>query len=499
MLKKNGDYQMQKTFLAFDLGASSGRGILGKINNDKIEISEIHRFPNGPIEENSSLFWDINQLFSELKTGLRKALKNTSSISGVGIDTWGVDYVIVKPNGKFARNPYHYRDKRTEGMDKKVFNIISPEELYKKTGIQFMILNTIFQLMAHKEMHPEDMDGTLLMMPDALSYLFTGKVSCEYTDASTTGLINAVKKNWDTDIIQKLGLPKALFPNIALPCSGAGNISCEIRKELNCDNIPFYHIGSHDTASAVAAVPAPSGEQFAYISCGTWALLGTELENPLLTEDARKANYTNEGGLDGKIRFLTNITGLWLLQECKRNWDAEGREYSYTQMVEMGEKSEPMKYLINPSDSIFLSPCNMPEVIKNYCRETNQGEIKDDSEIIRCVIDSLAMCFRVKIKELENLCGTEFKKVHIIGGGCQNKLLMQCAADMMQKEVIAGPVEATAIGNIIAQAIASGMIDSLSKARKVVAQSFPVEVFKPLNSLNENLIKEKERSFRNLK
>lgn len=489
---------MQKTFLAFDLGASSGRGILGKITDEKIEISEVHRFQNGPVEEDSSLFWDVNQLFSELKTGLRKALKTAPSISGISIDTWGVDYVIVKPNGKFARNPYHYRDKRTEGADKKVYSVISAQELYQKTGIQFMILNTIFQLTAHKEMHPEDMDGTLLMMPDALSYLFTGKVSCEYTDATTTGLLNAVRKNWDSDLITKLGLPKKLFPNIAQPCSSAGNISCEIRKELNCENIPFYHVGSHDTASAVASVPASPNEQFAYISCGTWALLGTELDSPLLSEDARKANYTNEGGLDGKIRFLTNITGLWLLQECKRNWDAEGKKYSYSQMVEMGQNAEPLKYLVNPSNNIFLSPCDMPAMIKNYCRESMQGEIKNDSEIIRCVIDSLAMCFRLKIKELENLCTADFQKVHIIGGGCQNKLLMQCAADLMQKDVIAGPIEATAIGNVIAQAIAAGLLTSLAHARKIVSKSFPVEIFKPSGKIPEKNIKEKDDFFSKL-
>lgn len=490
---------MQKTFLAFDLGASSGRAILGKITDEKIEISEIHRFPNGPIEENSSLFWDINQLFTELKTGLRKALKSAQSLSGIGIDTWGVDYVIVKPNGKFARNPYHYRDKRTEGVDKKVYSIISPQELYAKTGIQFMILNTIFQLVAHKEMHPDDMDGTLLMMPDALSYLFTGKVSCEYTDASTTGLLNAVKRNWDMDIISKLALPKKIFPNISQPCSSAGTISCEIRKELNCENIPFYHVGSHDTASAVASVPASTGEQFAYISCGTWTLLGTELDSPLLSEDARKANYTNEGGLDGKIRFLTNITGLWLLQECKRNWDALGKNYSYSQMAEMGKNAEPLKFLINPSNNIFLSPCNMPEIIKNYCRESMQCEITNDAEIIRCIIDSLAMCFRVKIKVLENLCSRSFKKVHIIGGGSQNKLLMQCAADLMGRDVLAGPVEATAIGNIVAQALASGVISSLQGARKLIASSFPLEKFKPSQQIPEDLIKKKEAIFLKLK
>ncbi|HOK04543.1 MAG TPA: rhamnulokinase family protein [Victivallales bacterium] len=490
---------MEKTFLAFDLGASSGRAIIGKISDEKVEISEIHRFPNGPLEKDGALYWDIEKLFYELKTGLRKALKTVSNISGVGIDTWGVDYAIVKPNGKLARNPYHYRDKRTEGAEKKVYELISPDELYRKTGIQFMILNTIFQLYVHKQMHPEDMDGTVLMMPDALSYLFTGKVSCEYTNASTTGILNAIKKNWDQDIITKLSLPKTLFPNISQPCSSAGNLSCEIRKELDCENIPFFHVGSHDTASAVAAVPSIGNEHFAYISCGTWALLGTEIDKPLLNEESQRANYTNEGGLNGKIRFLTNITGLWLLQECKRIWDSEGKKYSYSQMVEMGEKAEPLKYLINPSNNIFLSPCNMPDLIKKYCYESGQGMIKDDHSIIRCVLDSLGMCFRVKILELEKICRTKFEKIHIIGGGCQNRLLMQNAADLMEKEVIAGPVEATAIGNIIAQGMASGIISSLQQGRKIISQSFPLDTFKPSHNISRDFLKNKEDFFRKLK
>jgi len=294
------------------------------------------------VEKDGTLQWDIDSIFAELKSGLRKALQTEGGISGVGIDTWGVDYAIVRSNGKFARNPYHYRDKRTEGVPEKVYKIISPEDLYRRTGIQYMILNTIFQIYAHKERHPEDMDGTVLMMPDALSYLFTGKVSCEYTHASTSGLVNAIKRDWDAELISKLGLPKNLFPSVSHPCSKAGSLSCEIRRELNCDSLNFYHVGSHDTASAVAAVPAAGEDSFAYISCGTWALLGTEIDKPILSDEARKANYTNEGGLDGKIRFLTNITGLWLLQECKRNWDSEGKKYSYSDMAKMAESAERM-------------------------------------------------------------------------------------------------------------------------------------------------------------
>jgi sugar (pentulose or hexulose) kinase len=449
-----------------------------------MDITEVHRFQNGPIKTDQSLQWDIDALFAELKTGLRKVLTTEGTPSGIGIDTWGVDYGIVGSKGKFIRNPYHYRDSRTEGIAEKVYRIVSEKELYSKTGIQFLPFNTIFQLFAHKIQHPEDLrGGFMLTMPDALYYLFIGKVSCEYTHASTSGLLNANKRNWDWNIISKLGFDKKIFSAISFPCSSAGHLSSENRKELSCGGINFYHVGSHDTASAVAAAPAVEDSPFAYISCGTWALLGTELKNPILSEDARKSNYTNEGGVDGRIRFLTNITGLWLLQECKRNWDAEGKKYSYAQMTEMTEISEPMKFLVNPANPKFLSPRNMSETIKQYCAETGQGQIHDDASVVRCVIDSLALCFRIKIEELEKLCSTQYRKVHIIGGGCQNKPLMQCAADCMQRDVYAGPVEATAIGNIMTQAIALGEIRSLSQGRKIVAESFPLDLYKPAGSL----------------
>jgi sugar (pentulose or hexulose) kinase len=358
--------------------------------------------------------------------------------------------------------------------------LISPEELYRKTGIQFMRLNTIFQLFAHKELHPEDFhDSFMLMMPDALYYLFTGKISCEYTEASTSNLLNAAKQDWDWDIISKLGFEKKFFPTISLPGSAAGNLSPSLRNELGCGNIPFYHVGSHDTASAVASVPVlDENHLFAYISCGTWALLGTELSSPVLSDEAKKANYTNEGGVSGKIRFLTNITGLWLLQECKRIWDSRGEKYSYQEMVEMGKKAEPLRFLLNPTNEKFLAPENMPDSIRKYCLETGQGEIPDTPSLIRCVIDSMALSFREKIAELETLTAAKYQKVHIIGGGSQNTLLMQCAADYMRRDVCAGPVEATAIGNLMVQGMASGTHFSLADARKIIASSFPSQIYK---------------------
>jgi rhamnulokinase len=468
------------TYLAFDLGASSGRGIIGKFENNRLELSEVHRFSNGPIERDGSLFWDIELQFSEIKEGIRKAVTAGHEISGIAIDTWGVDYALLGKNGKFERNPYHYRDARTNEIPERLFRTMPFEKIYESTGIQFMRLNSLYQLLAHKEQHPEDMkDSTFLMMPDALSYMLCGKVECEYTDASTTQLLDAKKGDWDFDLIEKTGLPKSLFPKIVAPCTEAGVLREDLQRELGCGPIPIFRVGSHDTASAVAAVPAMKKGNWAYISCGTWVLLGVEIDKPVLTEKARKAGYTNEGGLDGKIRFLTNITGLWLLQECSRVWNEKGKKYSYSDMVKMAESAEPMKFLINPNNQKFLAPCDMPEKIREYCGDTGQGEINDDAAVIRCVLDSLALCFRAKKDELQDIAGIRYEYIHIVGGGCQNKLLMQLSADALGIPVIAGPVEATAIGNIMAQAIADGKLDSLEKGRGIVKESFPVDTYQP--------------------
>ncbi len=467
-------------YLAIDLGASSGRGIVGKFEKGKLELSEIHRFPNGPVEKDGSLFWDIEGLLKEIKTAIKKSVAGGHKINGIAIDTWGVDYAILGKNGKFVRNPYHYRDARTNEVPEKLFKIIPLDKIYERTGIQFMQLNTLFQIFAHKEQHPEDLkDTTLLMIPDALSYMLCDKVECEYTDASTTQLLDAKTGKWDFGLIEKLGIPKSIFPNIVPPCTKAGILKEELQKELGCGPIPVFHVGSHDTASAVASVPVGVVKNWAYISCGTWALLGVENDKPLLSEQARKANYTNEGGLDGKIRFLTNIMGLWLLQECSRNWKEQGKNLSYSEMVKLAEKAEPLKYIINPNNQRFLAPCDMPAKIREYCKETKQGEPVDDGALVRCVLDSLALCFKVRTDELQGITGVKYECLHMVGGGCQNKLLMQLTADAINIPVVAGPIEATAIGNLMSQAIADGKLGSLKDGREIVKASFPVETYKP--------------------
>lgn len=472
---------MKTTFLAFDLGASSGRGILGTLADGKLELEEVHRFENGPIEVEGSLHWDINKIFSEIKTGISKAVKKCDDIAGIAVDTWGVDYVLLKENGEFARLPYHYRDSRTDGILDNIFNNIIPEkEVYSCTGIQKMFFNTLPQTVAHFKDHPEDFKGAKLMLiPDALTYLLCGKISCEYTDASTTQLLDAEKRQWDFDLITKVGLPKDVFPEIVSPCTKAGMLRQKLQDEMGCGALPVLHVGSHDTASAVGAVPASSNTEWAYISCGTWALIGAEVDSPILTEKALAAKYTNEGGLNNKIRLLTNINGTWLFQETRRIWREGGREISFMEMENMAGEVEGGRFIINPNDDRFMAPGDMPDRIKKYCIEKGQGDIPDDATLIRCIYDSLANCFAEKLEELEKLQDVKFDCLHIVGGGTKDRLLMQLTADQIKIPVIAGPVEATAIGNIIGQGIAAGAIKDLDEGREIVKNSFPMEEFQP--------------------
>jgi rhamnulokinase len=471
---------MKKTFLAFDLGASSGRGILGSVDNNKIELKEIHRFPNGPTEINGSLYWDINKIFNELKTGLKKALKECNDIAGIAIDTWGVDYVLLKENGEFARLPYNYRDSRTDGIVDSFFTKEIEKNIYAKTGIQKMFFNTLTQLIAHKKEHPEDFENAkLMLMPDALTYLFCGQIVCEYTEASTTQLLNAEKKDWDKEVLKLAGLPINIFPKIVPPCTPALNLTQEIQNELSAPPIPLIHVGSHDTASAVAAVPAEPKKKSAFISCGTWALFGTEIDAPILTDEAMKAGYTNEGGLNYKIRFLSNINGTWLLQETKRIWNEAGKDISFMDIENMAKNADNSPFTINPNDERFIPPGDMPARILEYAKEHNLGSLNSDAAIVRCIYDSLAQCFADKLEELKKIRKDDFDCIHIVGGGSKDNLLMQLTANKTGIPVIGGPVEATAIGNIIAQAISLGVISDLTTARKIVKESFEVKTFEP--------------------
>jgi sugar (pentulose or hexulose) kinase len=472
---------MATHYLAFDLGASSGRAILGTLEDGRIELEELHRFSNGPVDVNGGLFWNLLGLFAELKTGLKNALDRGVKLSGVAIDTWGVDYALIDGNGQFVGFPRHYRDPRTADILPYTFAKVSREEMYDITGIQFMNLNTVFQLSAMER----DGDSALktgeklLFMPNALTYLFSGNVSAEYTIASTSQLCDAKRGDWALDMIRKLDLPTDVLPDIVPPCTVVGQLRDALCEELKCEPVPFILVGSHDTASAVAAVPATTGKSWAYLSSGTWSLLGVELDQPLISEAALAANYTNEGGVAGKIRFLKNIMGMWLIQESKAEWSRQGKKYSFDEIDMMAAEAEPFRSFIDPNDDSFVAPGDMPSRIAEFCRRTGQPVPETPGQIMRCALESLAMRYRMALEEIEQITGESIEILHLVGGGVKNLVLNQYTADAVGRPVITGPVEATALGNIVSQAIATGELAGLAEARQVIANSTETQTLLP--------------------
>lgn len=468
-------------YLAFDLGASSGRAIIGSLENGKLTLQEIHRFGNGPKEESGELYWDYAALENELVTGLGKALAAGIKIDGISIDTWGVDYVLFdRDTRQMKRKPYNYRDSRTLRSSEKLWQKISPAEIYRATGIQCMTLNTIYQLLAHQAEHPEDFENSVFLpIPDALALALGGDFTAEYTHCSTTDLLDPVTRSWHWELIDRIGLPRSIFPEIVPPCSANGMLKKELCEKFNTAPIPIFKCGSHDTASAVLAVPAPEQGEWAYLSAGTWALLGAETASPVLTDASAAANVTNEGGVGGKIRFLTNIMGSWLFQELRRVWNEAGKNLSFNDIESMARSSESCRYFINPNCSEFAAPGDMPQNIRNYCKRTGQADNISDAEVARAVYDSLALYFRSKLEVIESLLNVKYQCLNIVGGGTKDKFLMQLAANALGRKVITGPVEATAAGNILAQAIAAGEISGINAARQVVRNSFALETFEP--------------------
>ena len=473
---------MEHHYLAFDLGASSGRAIVGTINGQGLlSLEEVHRFANGPVEVNGEFCWDFPALVNELKAGIVKAFAKFPAVNSLAIDTWGVDYVLFdKTSGKMRRLPYNYRDPRGERGVAIVEKKISRDALYKRTGMQFMSLNTIYQLASHLEEHPEDFDNSfLLFMPDALGYMLGGRKVNEYTMASTSNLLDPVKRDFDRELLAMLNIPEDIFAPLVKPCTDGGRLSDDLAAELGVPAVPIVKIGSHDTASAVAATPAPECGSLCYVSCGTWALLGAEIAEPDCSDAAMAVPFTNEGGLENKIRFLANIMGSWLFQETRRVWKEAGKDYSFGQMEDLAKAAEPCKFLIDPNCQEFLTPGNMPERICEFCRATGQGTPADDGEILRAIYDSLALYFSGRVSMLGNILGTSYPVINMVGGGTKDKFLMQLTSDASGATVVAGPVEATAIGNIAAQAIAAGVVADVKAARKMIAASFDVDKFTP--------------------
>jgi len=468
--------------LALDFGASSGRAIIGTFNGEKIEIQEIHRFANEPVNLNGTFYWDVLRLFHEIKISLIKA-KSYGMISSIGIDTWGVDFGLLDKNGQLLANPIHYRDKRTQGMVQKVLRKIEGEKVYQITGTQFMELNTLFQLCALKEKDPVMLKNAdvLLLMPDLFNYFLTGKKRTEQSIASTTQCFEAIGKKWSKTIFDTLNLPTNILTEIVPSGTVIGKTQAELNLELGIEPITVVAVAGHDTQSALVAVPAQE-KDFAFLSCGTWSLLGTELNKPLISSMSKKLNLTNEAAFGNKTSLLKNITGLWIIQECKRYWEKQGFNYSFAELNELSLDAKPFKCFIDPDDEDFSKTGDLPERIKEYCLKTKQLIPQSIGEIVRCINESLAMKYKTSLKELEEATEKNYPIIYMVGGGIKNALLCQMTANATNRTVSAGPVEATALGNIVVQMMALGKIKELETARKIIKCSETVESYKPQNT-----------------
>ncbi len=469
---------MASHYLAIDLGAESGRVMLGSLEGGKLSLEEIHRFPNHPVRIQGTLRWDLLALFAGAKAGLKKAADRGLPISGVSTDAWGVDYVLSSRNEPMLSPAFHYRDERLDGAPEKVFAQVPADKIFAETGIQFMQINTLYQLWTDARTRPEMLEWAdrFLMIGDWFNYLCSGKPTGEASLASTSQLYNPVKGDWAWDLIAALKLPKKIFPELAKPGTRLGPLAREIALETNLKQVEVIAGCSHDTAAAVAAIPG-QGEDWAFLSSGTWSLLGAELKAPIINADSRRYNFTNEAGYAGTIMFRKNIVGLWIVQECKRAWEAMGNDYSYDDITAMADAAEPLRSLIRPEDPRFGKPGRMPGKIADYCRETGQPVPTDPGSYIRCVLESLALLYGQTLAECAAVTGRVFRTLHVVGGGSRNRLLNQLTADAVGLPVLAGPVEATAIGNLLIQAKTLG--HEPGDIRSVVRRSFPVETFAP--------------------
>jgi rhamnulokinase len=462
-------------FLAFDLGAESGRAIRGDLSSGVLQITEVHRFRNEPVRRSGSLHWDVLRLWLEMT----RAMNQAATVDSIGVDTWGCDYALIGERGHLLHNPYHYRDRRTDGMMDAVFERISPDQIYAITGIQFLPFNTLYQLYAACVTTPKLMEAAVSFgtIPDLLNYWLTGNLSAEFTNATTTQFVDARARSWATGLLSDLDIPTRLLPPLIEPGTMLGRIDADVSPRLA--GVPVVAPACHDTGSAVAAVRAKAAR--AFLSSGTWSLLGVELPAPILTPKARELNFTNEGGVCGTTRLLKNISGLWLLQGCLRTWAQGGRQFEYAELVAAaGEQGRSFRSLIDPDHPAFLHPSDMVAAVAEYCRQTSQPEPDGPPAYARAILESLAFKYRFVLESLEELTGTRISEILVVGGGSRNRLLNQFTADATGRSVIAGPVEATALGNIAMQMLATGAVGSLDEARQIIERSFPVERFEPV-------------------
>lgn len=470
---------MTKRVLAFDFGASSGRAIIGCFDGDKITLEEVHRFSNDPVSVGGTVYWDVLRLFYEIKQGIIKA-KIAGGFDSIGIDTWGVDFGLIDSEGKLMENPVHYRDTRTVGLVDEAFKTMPKEKLYGITGIQFMELNTLFQLISLKKYRPWMLERAdkMLFMPDLFGYMLTGKMCAEYSIASTSQLIDLDKRTWSKEILDAFGIKESVFAPLVQPGTVLGELSKEICEECGVDPVPVISVCGHDTQSAITSVPCEDGD-FAFLSSGTWSLFGTELDKPIVNETSMNINITNEGGFDGSTGFLKNIIGLWLIQESRRQWKREGKEYSYADLEKLALAAEPFKCFIDPNAPEFVPHGNIPERVREFCRKTGQFVPETVGEIMRCIYESLAMKYRLTFEKLRECTERDYPVIHVIGGGTKDGLLCQMTANSCDRTVKAGPIEATVMGNVAVQLMSDGSVKNIGQARKIVADSSELKTFEP--------------------
>ncbi|MDB6174728.1 MAG: rhaB [Chthoniobacteraceae bacterium] len=472
-------------YIAIDLGAESGRVMLATLEHGRLELDEIHRFTNGPLRLRGTLRWDVARLWEEIKVGLRKVALRNLPIASLSVDSWALDYVLLRRHEPLLRLPYNYRDARTDQTYGEARQRATNERIFNQTGVQFMPINTLYHLLADLKTDPGLLESAdhFLLIGDWFHFLFSGRIAQEQSNASTTQLFNPLSREWSEELIGFFGLPRHIFPPVVPSCSRLGPLLDEVAEETGLGTGVEVVAGcTHDTGAAVAAVPAEEGARWAYLSSGTWSLIGVELAEPLINQAACHANFTNEIGCGGSIRFLKNIAGLWILQECRRAWSNQGNEISYEMLTQMAAAAVPLRSLVNPNDPRFLRPGGMVEKVQAFCRESAQPIPETPGEIARCVFESLALLYGQVLETIERLTSAPIEVLHIVGGGSKNALLNQFAANATGRQVLAGPVEATAIGNALLQAITLGHLESLTALRKVVRDSFSISAFTPADS-----------------
>ncbi|MGC1275570.1 MAG: rhamnulokinase family protein [Planctomycetaceae bacterium] len=475
-----------RCYLAVDLGAESGRVIAGGFDGRRVTLDELHRFPNGPVAIAGSLRWNVLGLWSGIQEGLARAaacMKN--DVASVGVDTWGVDYVLLDKAGELLGLPYHYRDSRSHGMLAEATARIPREMIFTETGLQFMEINTVYQLLAHRRHDAALLDAAnrLLLMPDFFHWCLCGSKVVEFTNATTTQLVHPLRRTWADSLLRGLRIPGHLFGDIVTPGTPLGALRSDVAASTGLGKVPVVAPATHDTASAVVAVPTErtGTPNWAYISSGTWSLIGVEVDDAILTEQALHYNVTNEGGVDGTYRLLKNVMGLWLVQELKRSFAKAGKLLEYDDLTRLAAQAKPFEAFVDPDDEAFLSPADMPSAMRDYGRRTGQTPPGSEGQLVRCALESLALKYRVVLGRLEQLTGVPIEVVHVVGGGGRNELLNRFTAGACNRPVIAGPVEATAFGNVLIQARAAGEIGSLAEVRSIVRASCELKTFEPQN------------------